>query len=166
MTFDEIPAGAAIFVDANTFVYYFEPHPVFGPACQQLFLRIENNELEGLTSAQVLSDVVHRVMTQEAASVYSRPMAGMANWLKQHPPEVQRLSRHRLAVDDVSLMGIQILPVTGSLVSLAADLSQQFGLLTNDALILSVMRHQGLTLLASHDADFDRVPGLTRYTPV
>src|SRR5205823_6022031 len=111
-------------------------------------------------------DVVHRVMTLEAASLFSRPMTGMANWLKQHPAEVQRLSRHRLAVDDITLMGIQVLPVTGSLVSLAADVSQQFGLLTNDALVVSVMRNHGLTLLASHDADFDHVPGLTRYAPV
>jgi predicted nucleic acid-binding protein len=51
-------------------------------------------------------------------------------------------------------------------VSVAADISQQFGLLTNDALVVSVMRNHGLTLLASHDADLDRVPGLTRYTPV
>jgi predicted nucleic acid-binding protein len=166
MTFDDIPAGSAVFVDANTFVYYFEPHPVFGPACQQLFLRIENNELQGFTSSQVLSDVVHRVMTQEAASLFSRPMTGMASWLKQHPAEVQQLSRHRLAVDDVSLIGIQVLPVTGSLVSRAADISQQFGLLTNDALVVSVMRNHGLALIASHDGDFDRVPGLTRYAPV
>jgi predicted nucleic acid-binding protein len=166
MTFDDIPAGSAVFVDANTFVYYFEPHPVFGPACQQLFLRIENNELQGFTSSQVLGDVVHRVMTQEAATLFSRTMTGIANWLKQHPAEVQRLSRHRLAVDDVSLIGIQVLPVSGSLVSLAADISRQFGLLTDDALVVSVMRHHGLTLIASHDADFDRVPGLTRYAPV
>jgi hypothetical protein len=37
MKFDAIPIGSAIFVDANLFVYYFEPHPVFGPACQRLF---------------------------------------------------------------------------------------------------------------------------------
>jgi predicted nucleic acid-binding protein len=166
MTFDDIPAGSAIFVDANTFVYYFEPHPVLGPPCQQLFLRIENHEIQGFTSAAVLSDVVHRVMTLEATSLFSRPMTGMANWLKQHPAEIQQLSRHRLAVDDISLIGVQVLPITGSLVSQAADISRQYGLLTNDALIISVMRQQGLTLLASHDADFDRVPGLNRYAPV
>jgi predicted nucleic acid-binding protein len=166
MTFDDIPAGSAVFVDANPFIYYFEPHPVFGPACRQLFQRIENNELQGFTSTQVLADVVHRVMTQEAASLLGRPMTGIANWLKGHPAEIQRLSRHRLAVDDSALMGIQILPMTAPLVSLAADLSRQFGLLTNDALVISVMQGQGLTLLASHDADFDRVPGVTRYAPV
>jgi predicted nucleic acid-binding protein len=93
-------------------------------------------------------------------------MTGMANWLKQYPRELQQLSRHRLALDDISLIGIQVLPVNGSLVSLAADFSRQFGLLTNDALVVSVMRNHGLTFLASHDADLDRVPGLTRYAPV
>ncbi len=166
MTFDDIPAGSAVFVDANTFVYYFEPHPTLGPPCAQLFQRIENNEIQGFTSAAILSDVVHRVMTLEAVNLFSRPLTGMAGWLKQHPAQVQQLSRHRLAVDDISLMGIVVLPVTGPLVSLAADVSRQFGLLTDDALVVSVMRNHGLTLLASHDADFDRLPGLTRYAPV
>jgi predicted nucleic acid-binding protein len=166
MTFDDIPAGSAVFVDANPFVYYFEPNPVFGPPCAQLFLRIENNEIQGFTSSAVLSDVVHRVMTLEAVSLFARPMTGIANWLKQHPAEVQRLSRHRLAVDDISLIGIQVLPISGPLVSRAADVSRQFGLLTNDALVVSVMRNHGLAHLASHDADFDRVAGLTRYAPV
>jgi predicted nucleic acid-binding protein len=166
MTFDDIPTGSAVFVDANIFIYYFEPHPVLGPPCQQLLLRIENNDIQGFSSAQVLSDVVHRVMTQEAASLFTRSLTGMAGWLKQHPAEVQLLGRHRLAVDDVALIGIQILPITGALVSRAADFSRQYGLLTSDALVISVMRQHGLTLLASHDADFDHVPGLTRHGPI
>jgi predicted nucleic acid-binding protein len=39
-------------------------------------------------------------------------------------------------------------------------------LLINDALIVAVMTVNGLSRLASHDTDFDRVPGLTRYAPV
>ena len=48
----------------------------------------------------------------------------------------------------------------------AAVISQQTGLLSNDALIVAVMQTNGLTNLASHDTDFDRVPGITRYAPV
>ena len=33
MIFADLPAGATVFVDANTFVYYFEPHPILGPFC-------------------------------------------------------------------------------------------------------------------------------------
>jgi predicted nucleic acid-binding protein len=166
MIFKDIPAGSAVFVDANVFVYYAQPHPTFGPACQELLQRIENQELEGFTSAHALAEVVHRVMTLEAATLFSRPWQGIAGWLKQHPAEAQQLSRHRLIVDDLALIGVQVLEVTGSLVSLGADISRQFGLLTADSLAVAVMRQHGLTFLASHDADFDRVPGLTRYAPV
>ena len=63
-------------------------------------------------------------------------------------------------------MGVQILTIPADMVEKAAGLSQQFGLLSNDALIVAVMQANGLTKLASADTDFDRVSGLTRYAPV
>jgi predicted nucleic acid-binding protein len=60
---------------------------------------------------------------------------------------------------------IQVLTIARALMVTAAILSQQTGLLTNDALIVALMQANGLTNLASTDADFDRVPGLTRYAP-
>jgi predicted nucleic acid-binding protein len=60
---------------------------------------------------------------------------------------------------------LEVLSITPALVLAAAGLSQQTGLLSNDALIVAVMQNYGLVNLASHDADFDRVPGLTRYAP-
>jgi predicted nucleic acid-binding protein len=59
---------------------------------------------------------------------------------------------------------IRVLTVRERLVETAADVSQQIGLLSNDALLIAVMQTNGLTNLASND--FDRVPGLTRYAPV
>lgn len=62
-------------------------------------------------------------------------------------------------------MGVQIVSTTVGMVSAAAAISQQTGLLSNDALIVAVMQHLGLSHLASHDADFDRVAGIVRYAP-
>lgn len=166
MTFDDISAGSSIFLDANVFVYYAEPHPTFGPACRQLLLRIENQELQGFTSSAILASTAHRIMTLEATAVFQHPMKGFAGWLKRHPSEIQQLSRHKQIIDDLSLMSIQVLSVSGSQVSLATDVSGQFGLLTDDALIVTIMRQHGLQALASNDPDFDRVPGLTRYAPI
>ena len=42
----------------------------------------------------------------------------------------------------------------------------EYELLSGDALIVAVMQANGLSHLASHDADFDRVSGLTRYAPI
>jgi predicted nucleic acid-binding protein len=165
MTFEDIPTGSAIFVDTNSLVYAFNSDPHYGPACERLLQRIDNQELHASTSAHVVAEMAHRLMTLEAAGIIGRSPSGLAHWLKRHPTEVQRLARYRQVIDELTLIGVQVLPVTGPQVSLAADISSQYGLLINDAVVVVVMRDHGLTLLASHDADFDRVPGITRYAP-
>jgi predicted nucleic acid-binding protein len=165
MIFADIPAGVSVFVDANTFIYAFGPDPILGPPCNQLLDRIERGDIRGVTSSHVLSDVAHRLMTLEACKVFGWTMTGIASRLKHHPAQIQALVRHCLALDEINLIGVQGFPVQASQVSLAADVSRQFGLLSSDALVLVVMRDNRQTLLASHDSDFDRVPGITRYAP-
>ena len=53
-----------------------------------------------------------------------------------------------------------------AIVSTAAAVSQQHGLLSGDALVVATMRHFNISHLVSHDADFDRVPELARFAPV
>ena len=167
MTFTDIPAGASVFVfvDANTLVYHFAPDPGFGPACRSLLERVARREIAGFCSAHVASNVVHRLMTFEAVNRFGLPMAGVARRLLLHPDDVRQLTRFRQMVDEIPGFGIQVLPITMPLVSAAAAISQQHGLLSGDALVVAVMGEHGLVNLASHDADFDRVPGMTRYAP-
>ncbi len=165
MIFADLPAGEAIFVDANTLVYHFQPHVIFGPACTSLLQRIELHQLSGFTSTHVVSEVVHRLMTLEACAVFGWPFAGIAQRLRMHPAEVRQLTRFRQAIQEVSQHGLTVLPIPVPLLDTGAAISQQTGLLTNDALIVAVMQQHGLTNLACHDADFDRVPGLTRFAP-
>lgn len=166
MTFDDIVSGSTLFLDANCIVYAVVADPIYGLACKRLLERIDNQEIQGFTSAHVLSEMAHRVMTLEAASRFSRPLSGMANWLRRHPTEVQQLTRHRQAIDDLQAARVKVLSIDGADVSRAADLSTPYGLLSSDALIVTVMQRHALFHLASNDADFDRVPGLTRYAPV
>src|SRR5262249_47965731 len=155
----------SVFVDANTFVYHFVPHPVLQLVCQELLERIARQEILGFTWTHVLSDVAHRVMTMEAMLRLGWPAKGIAQRLRQHPADIQKLVQFRRAFDEVPPFGIQVLPISFPMVSDAARFSQQLGLLSGDTLIVAVMQAHGLTKLASHDADFDRVPGLTRYSP-
>jgi predicted nucleic acid-binding protein len=156
VTFDDLLSGTAVFVDANSLVYAVTADPRYGPACKRLLERIDNQDLQGFTSAHVLSEMAHRVMTLEATTRFNRPLAGMANWLRRHPAEVQQLARHRQAIDEVRVAKVQVLPVEGADVSLAVDLSVPFGLLSNDALIVGIMQRHRLSQLASLDADLDR----------
>jgi predicted nucleic acid-binding protein len=166
MIFADLLAGSSVFMDANSLLYHFIAHPVFGLPCSDLLQRIRQQQLQGFTATHVLSEVAHRLMTLEACDVYGWPFPGIAQRLKRHPAEVQRLTRFRQAVEDVPRMQIQVLTVAPPFIAGAAALSQQTGLLSNDALIVAVMQANGLTNLASNDADFDRVPGLTRHAPL
>jgi predicted nucleic acid-binding protein len=166
MIFANLVAGDAVFVDANTLTYHFEPHARRGPPCSDLLQRIENRELAGFTSTPALSEVSHRLMTIQASALFGWPFAGIGNRLRTHPVEVQKLTAFRQAIDRILQSSLQVLTITPVMLATAAALSQQIGLLTNDALIVAVMQGNGLTKLASNDADFDRVPGLTRYAPL
>jgi predicted nucleic acid-binding protein len=165
MTFADLVAGNAVFVDANILTYHFQPHPVWGPSCADLLQRIQNQELVGFTSTHVLSEVSHRLMTIQASALLGWPFAGIGNRLRNHPAEVLKLTAFRQAIDQLLQSNFQVLTIQPPMLATAAALCQQIGLLTNDALIVAVMQTNGLTKLVSSDADFDRVPGLMRYAP-
>lgn len=166
MTLADLAAGTTVFVDANILIFALTGHPAYGAACDLFLDRVENQELTAVTSTYVLGEVVHRVMVIEASDRFGWPAQGMANRLRRHPAEVQQLVRPRQALDEVAASGVTALAVSPAHVGTAADISRQSGLLYGAALIIALMRDQGLTQLASLDADFDRVAGITRYTPL
>jgi predicted nucleic acid-binding protein len=166
MIFADLGVGDSVFVDANPFIYHFTADPRFGAACSQFLQRIARRELAAFTSTHVLGEVTHRVMTTEAASLHHWPAGGIISRLKQNPALVQNLTNFRHAVEQIPLYGVHVLVIPAGLVATAAVVSQQTGLLSNDALIVAIMRVHGITKLASGDTDFDRVPGLLRYAPV
>jgi predicted nucleic acid-binding protein len=165
MTLDLVPAGAHVFVDANILVYHFQPHPGFGPMCHRFFERIERQDVEGYTATNLLGELAHRLMVIEAGTLPGWAGGKVLNRLKQQPDVVKQLTLFQTAVDAVLQSIIRVLTIPAVMMSTAAALSRQHGLLTNDAVILALMQAHRLTHLASHDAHFDALPGLTRYAP-
>lgn len=165
MIYADLPVGATVFVDASPFIHHFEPNALFGPASTDFLERIENQEINGITTTHIISEAAHRLMTIEAMQAFGWKSAGIALRLRNHPAEVQTLKRFRQAIQEIPLFNVPILSIEPAWLDSAAAVSQQTGLLHNDALIIAAMQVQGLTNLASADPDFDRVPGITRYAP-
>ncbi len=166
MIFADLATGDSVFVDANTLIYHFGPHPTFGTACRQLMQRIESQDLLGFTSTHTLGEVAHQLMIVEALTLPSWSPGKVKKRLRQQPGALQNLSRFRMAVETVLQSRITVLTIAPALLGTAAIVSQQYGLLTNDALIVALMQANNLIRIASHDTDFGRMPGLTRYAPV
>ena len=165
MIFADFGNGDAVFLDANTLVYHFEPHPTYGIACSQLLTRVENQELRGFTSTHILTEVAHRLMMIEASRQPGWTAARVKQRLQRRPAVIQQFTLFRTALEEVVQSRIHVLTIPPPLTIAAAVVSQQTGLLSNDAMIVALMQHHALTNLASNDSDFDRVPGLTRYAP-
>jgi predicted nucleic acid-binding protein len=163
MILADLAVGDSVFLDANIFVFHFGPDPVFGPACGHLVQQIQNQQLQGFTSAHVLGEVAHRLMVLEASTLAGWVSGKVKRRLKQQPGTIRQLTQFRSAIETILRSRISILALTPALLADAVVLSQQHGLLTNDALILAVMQACGLSKIASEDSDFDRVPGITRY---
>lgn len=166
LIFSQLATGDSVFLDANTLIFHFGLHATFGAACNQLLARIEQQDLLGYTSTHVLSEMAHRLMLVEASALPGWTPNKIKLRLRQQPAACAALTQFRAAIDAVLQSRIVVLSIAPSLVAGAAVVSQQHGLLSNDALIVAVMQNQGLVNLASADADFDRVRGIKRYVPV
>ena len=164
MTFPDLLPGESVFLDANTLVYHFSSHATFGAACTQLVRRIESQDLAGFTSTQVLGEGVPPADDHRGNHALGCRLRASATGCA-YTPRSPQLTAFRQAVDQILHSGIQVLTIPPPLLSTAAGLCQHIGLLTNDGLVVAVMQANGLMKLASNDADFDRVPGLTRYAP-
>ena len=85
MIYSDLPAGATVFVDAGVFIHHFEPNVQFGPAATEFLERIENQEINGITSTHIISEVAHRLMTIEAMQAFGWKSGGIALRLPQSP---------------------------------------------------------------------------------
>jgi len=63
MKLDNIESGSEIFIDANIFTYHFTG---ISDESSNLLNRCEQGDLTGLTSVNVLLEVLHRLMMVEA----------------------------------------------------------------------------------------------------
>src|SRR5262249_48489453 len=132
MTFGQIPAGVAVFLDANVFVYHFTNDPKYGAACTQLLNRTTQQQVQGLTSTDALGDVAQRLMTLEAISLLGWPTVGVAARLRKHHDAIPKLTIFRQAISEIPSLGIQVVPISQSLLETATLLSQQHELLIGD----------------------------------
>lgn len=162
MNLPDILHGAAIFVDANIFVYAVERR---SPQCRQLLDRIDGEAVRAFSSAIVLAEVCHRRMVNEAKEAGLITGANPARLLGKKPDGIQGLSIYAQNVRDLLDSPIVFEPIRAEDFYVALELQKQHGLLTNDSLNLAVARRLGIQEIATADKSFDNVPGVIIYKP-
>jgi predicted nucleic acid-binding protein len=161
----DLPVGARCFADANILYYHFVKTPPFSDPCSDFLRRAVAGEITAFVSVAVLAEAVHKMMLAEAAVRFGLQRANLANWLNHHRDRIRQLTEFRAAAEQLAAWPLILLPTDGPILAQAAATAQQHGLLTNDALTVTLMRSHNLTHLVTNDDDFDSVPSLTIWKP-
>jgi predicted nucleic acid-binding protein len=161
----DVPDAATCFVDSNILYYALVPTAGISGPCVALLERAIAGRISVSVSIPVLSDVLHKVMTSEAAQLTRRDRAGMVGYLGRHPELIATLKEYPQAMERLSAVPMTVLPVDDQLLRQAARVAIAHGLLTNDAMIVALMQRHQVTHLATNDDDFKNVPGLTIWMP-
>lgn len=165
-TFSDIPDQAAVMLDANIVVYALASQARWHAACVRLLERGARRELTLHLVVQAAADILHRVMVLETlAQGTIQHSADAVSYLKQHPQAVQQLSRYKTVLGDLKRARVNILPLSYQDLHASRQYRETHGLMTNDSLILAVMRRERITYLATNDADFERIPDIAMRLP-
>jgi len=162
----DIPDHHEVFIDANIFVYHFSGPTEYTDACAQLLQRVEEDRLFAFTSTLVLAETLHRLMIIEATAKLRIGAKVAIHHFKTHPLDVKMLTEHIKVPEKIHTLGIKILPVNIDDILKSNEIKMEYGLLTNDAITLAVMKRHHLRNIATNDPDFERVTNLVIWKPI
>jgi len=165
MRIERLPNGASVFADANVLTYALSTVEPLHSLTASLLERSARQEIQVYTSASQAANVIHRAMIIEAKSVLQVPSSKILVFLKDHPDAVRRLTRYRQVPGELSRARVRILDVTYREIHASKQYRDDYGLLTDDSILLAVMERNDLVDLATNDEDFKRIPGLRLWMP-
>ncbi len=165
-TFNRIPANVPVILDANIVIYALFPQVRHHEFCKKLLERGARGEVQLYLAANTVADVIHRVMVLELLTQGSfQKSADAVIHLKKNPQAVRNLTRYKTILRDLKQARINILPLTYRDLHNSRQFRDEYGLMTNDSIIVAVMKREKIQHLATNDADFERVLGIAVRTP-
>jgi len=157
----DLAAGSSIIINANIFIYAFDGR---SQQCRALLTRCASEAVVGITTAEVINEVCHRLMLAEAVAKGALPRPSAAS-LKRKPQVVRRLEQYWSRVVAIFDLNIIVLPLDEARIRRAHEIRAIYGLLTNDSLLVAAALEFEIDSIATRDDDFDRVAQLRIYKP-
>ena len=126
--------GALVLVDTAPWIYLLEDHPQFAPLFLGLFEAAERGQIQLALTTITLAEVLTGPLKHKQTALAKRY--------------------------EIALNKYQVLPLSASIASLAAQLRIQYRLKLPDAVQLASALDTGAAALVTHDRDFSKVKGL------
>jgi predicted nucleic acid-binding protein len=162
MRLDSLKAKSTVFIDANIFIYHFtgvsEESSFFLSQC-------ESGWCTGITSANVILEVLHRLMMVEAVQKRLIHPPNLVNKLKKHSQKIKQLHDYFANTQKIEQMGILIRPISATIILKSQNNRIRYGLMVNDSIIATIIEEEGISYLATGDKGFHSVTGITVLSP-
>jgi len=158
---DAVPNGSDVLIDANIFIYGITNQ---SPQCRNFLTRCSNEQVFGITLFEVVNNATHAFMLAEAKAK-KLSMGKPREYLAKNPNEVRKLTSYWANTERVLALNLIFLPCEEEILIGAQRVRLQSGLLTNDSVIVSTMREYGISKIATNDALFDSVLGVSVFRP-
>ncbi len=163
MNLDDIPRGNLCVLDTNILIYAEQGVSL---QCQRLLRRVEERDVSGILPQPVWQETIHRLMITEAIMLGHLRGPNPARQLAGKPRIVKGLTMYRDKIKALITLGLAFEPChENDLLVKAFEIQEQYGLLTNDSLILAIALRVTADALVSADARYQAVKEMEIYSP-
>jgi predicted nucleic acid-binding protein len=169
LNLSEYSSQHPIFIDANVFLDYTLPNLEFGEAVSDFLERVELQDIAAITTPVVLNEVSYVLLFQKGMSILNTGGRDIVRSKIKANSHFAHLCYDAISIysnEFISVLdGLNLIPVQPEDYLLASDLGRAYNLLPIDALHLSAMRRAHIRDIASRDRDFERVEGISVWSP-
>lgn len=162
MKLTQIEDGARIILDANIFIYANKNQ---SSECSDLLLRCSLNKVNGYITTHVLAEIMHVLMVSEARETYEIFAKNTVKQLSEKKEKVRGFYKYADHISSILKSGITVEEIKSSDFTSVLHIQRQYGLLTNDALIVAAAQRLGIRAIASADKCFSDIYGIEHYIP-
>jgi len=162
MKLDEFENGM-IYIDVNIFYMYLRKDAAHLLTLQNFFRQVIAGKVQAYTSVLVMDELFYRLLLGLIKDAHgSNPLNVLrqqgAEVIATYAPTIENALRKLFQLPHLHLVGIESDDFHQMLTNIT-----DYAIMPRDSLHLAVMQRLGLFNIASDDADFDRVPGITRH---
>jgi predicted nucleic acid-binding protein len=162
MKLGEIRNGEIVVVDANILVYANQQR---SQQCMQLLQRCSRSEVAGVVPMPMVGELMHTLMLIEARENGWIDKPHPSRVLSEKPEMVRRLTNYEKQMHQFFGIGLRLEAIVMIDFIEAMRIQREFGLLTNDSLLVAVARRLNCESVASADGAFQRLSGMMVYAP-
>jgi len=162
MKLSVIREGEVVVLDTNILVYASQQK---SEECAQLLARCARREVQGIVPIPVVAELMHTLMLIEARENGWIERSNPSRALSEKPERVRRLTNYEKQMREFMGIGLRLEPASTPDILEAMSIQREFGLLTNDALLVAAARRLNCSSIATADRAFKNLKKFKVYSP-